>query len=362
MNPANLPEFIWNLLMGTTARAVSVDVARGALMLYIVLIIHGAFWLHLLPQEVRYALLFEMPCIFIISGYAYSLYENSPGRIKPLQSQSHYLSFLTARITRILVPYYLYALVCLIIYLILIHSFTRQGASVWQVAASWLNPLNFGDGYSFGRLNGHLWFIAPFLAVTAMLPWLCKIPVFTKLPLWGYMAGGILLMYFCSFLNSYFLKTTIFYFIWAAFGYHLAKPEVKLGVRDYLPVFLFSLLVLVMSQLITPAPFSLNMQANKFPPNAVFFMFSCAWISLLLMLMPSLDKQWLEKLSETGWFKPFITYGYSIYLWQGLGFTMAISAGEQFKMPAIIVLFAGLAITIGLGVLAGPMERLRIRR
>ena len=61
-------------------RTTSVDVARGALMLYIVFVVHGIFWLKLLPQSIQSIssiILFEMPCLFIVSGYSYFLYPES---------------------------------------------------------------------------------------------------------------------------------------------------------------------------------------------------------------------------------------------------------------------------------------------
>ena len=56
-------------------RIHNLDTVRGVLMLYIVGIIHGQFWLNLipLPQWASSLMLFEMPAIFIVSGYAYAL-------------------------------------------------------------------------------------------------------------------------------------------------------------------------------------------------------------------------------------------------------------------------------------------------
>ena len=52
------------------ARDIGLDAARGALMAYIVIIIHGVFWLGVIPTGPGSWLLFEMPPVFIITGVA----------------------------------------------------------------------------------------------------------------------------------------------------------------------------------------------------------------------------------------------------------------------------------------------------
>lgn len=81
-------------------RIHNLDTARGILMLYIVGIIHGLFWLKLIPQWASSLMLFEMPAIFIVSGYAYFLYENSMFNETQHQlSIKAYVLFLAARLT-----------------------------------------------------------------------------------------------------------------------------------------------------------------------------------------------------------------------------------------------------------------------
>jgi fucose 4-O-acetylase-like acetyltransferase len=347
-----------------TARTASVDVARGALMLYIVSIIHGLFWFGWLSESVRSAFLFEIPCLFIVSGYAYFLYENAPGRLSPLQGFSTYLSFLAARCSRILVPYFAYAIVCLTICIFLRGSQGMAECSIGNIVFAWLNPMIAGLGYSMGTLSLHLWFIAPFLAVTAALPFLTKIRLPTRIPLWGFMIGFSLVIHFLSltqFPGSGFLQSIVNFSIWAIFGFHAARQAGKLGYRDYLPVFFFASFILLASRLIHPEPFSLNMTKNKFPPNFAFFIFNCAWVSLLLMLSTLLDSRWIIKLSNAIWLKPFITSGYSIYLWQGVGYTAGIHLGRVLGLPISIVWVVAIVLSTMLGMLAAPLERIRIR-
>ena len=37
---------------------------------------------------------------------------------------------------------------------------------------SWVNPLTFGAGHTWKMLSWHLWFVAPFLFVTALMPFI----------------------------------------------------------------------------------------------------------------------------------------------------------------------------------------------
>jgi hypothetical protein len=126
-----------------------------------------------------------------------------------------------------------------------------------------------------------------------------RIHLTTKISLWVFMLGFASLIHLLSitrFQGSQLLQNVIFYSIWAAFGYHLAKSKNKYSFRDYLPVLFISLFILSLPLLFAPELFSLNMLDNKFPPNSVYFIFSCAWVSLLLMLAPLLSAQTINKL------------------------------------------------------------------
>jgi fucose 4-O-acetylase-like acetyltransferase len=54
-------------------RNKGLDVARGLVMFYIITIIHGVYWLGIFESDLSSLLLFEMPLIFMISGYAYAI-------------------------------------------------------------------------------------------------------------------------------------------------------------------------------------------------------------------------------------------------------------------------------------------------
>lgn len=333
-------------------RNYSVDVARGALMLYIVSFIHGIFWLWLLPTKLGALFLFEMPCVFIITGYAYFLYQAMPTRV------SSYSEFLLGRFTRILIPYFFYALFCIG------YSFVVREPewSMSEIAMAWLNPFQYGRGHRVGMLNWHLWFIAPYLAVTAVLPLVTRITLPARIPLWAYMLCAAVAVFLCSFVQIELLSSVLSYGLWAVFGYHLAKVNLLAMRSDYLKVLAAALITLLAFGLFLPEGYSLRMQENKFPPNFIFFVFCAAWIALILVLIPLLPGTLPEKLYKQAWLRPFIKSGYSIYIWQGAGYSIAVYIGSMYHYSKFIVWGIALVLTVIFGMLASPLERLRFRK
>ncbi|MDB5966622.1 MAG: hypothetical protein JWQ72_3122, partial [Polaromonas sp.] len=141
----------------------AVDVARGLLMLYIVLVIHGLFWLKLLPEAISSLLLFEMPAIFLLSGYAYYLAGHDAKAGDRRQQLLRYPRYLQSRMTRILVPYLVYAAVCAAISSAVAVRTAMAPHDFGAIALSWLNPFTYGRYYSAGMLNWQLWFVPTFL-------------------------------------------------------------------------------------------------------------------------------------------------------------------------------------------------------
>ena len=73
------------------------------------------------------------------------------------------------------------------------------------------------------------------------------------------------------------------------------------------------------------------------------------------------DAKWIEGLAQAPWLAPFIRSGYSIYLWQGLGYTVASLIGRPNHWNVFAIWIAAIALTVALGMLASPLERLRLR-
>lgn len=327
-------------------RDASLDVARGVLMAYMVIVIHGVFWLALLPQAPASILLFEMPPIFMITGAAYFLAE----RKKP----TPYVTYLLKRGSRILIPYWAYALVCAAIML-------ASGADPVVTLFDWLNPVTAGAGHSTMMLNWHLWFVPLFLGVTALMPLITRLNL--KAPLWLLAIGAASVTHAADLLDTTpvgAIQMIVFYALWAGFGFALAADPRRFKPRDYAIVLALSLATLLALAFTSPA--ALNMQVSKFPPTAIFFVFSCAWMSVFMLILPRLDSAWIASLARAPLLKPFMSAGYSIYLWQGLGYTAAVLLGRWAGLNVFIVWPIAVAITIALGVLMSPLERVKFKR
>ena len=263
-------------------RLHDLDMVRGILMLYIVGIIHGLFWLSLIPQWASALMLFEMPAIFIVSGYAYSLYENSTcnGNRSRLSVKA-YCSFLVARLTRILLPYAVYAMAC--IALIYFLSWIGKGNeyALSDLIVGWMNPANYGEGFSVGYLNSHLWFVPVFLIVTAAMPFVTRFRPF-KNPNLLFLVGGVAIaevaISYAHFPGHDIIKQVVFYLVFSLLGYYLARDSTYFSRASVGHVAIVAGVLLMVNAIVKGDFRVLNMQVNKFPPNAIFFLFSCLWV------------------------------------------------------------------------------------
>jgi fucose 4-O-acetylase-like acetyltransferase len=349
-------------------RNQTIDVVRGLLMLYIVLIIHGFFWLNLVPEMIRSTLLFEMPLVFIISGYALNLAESNKKTKEQPAGLKQYLKFILARLSRILLPYYAYAVTCILICLVYREYDYQSTWQTSQIMAGWLNPFADRSQYTIDTLKWHLWFIPTFLLVTAFLPLAIKLKLPVRNPpLWIVMLVATVAVYLLSltdFPGSALVKSVFFYLLWAMFGYHIATPGINAYKADYVKIAIISVLGLTFIFILNPDTRILIMQHNKFPPNHLFFLFSCIWISVFLILaviFQNKSQDLSSYLAKQWWLKPFIAGGYSIYLWQGIGYTIAVRLGGYFSLPIVITWLAALLWSVLLGMLASPIERIRIK-
>lgn len=346
-------------------RAVNLDVARGALMAWIVVVIHGMFWLRLVPQPIASFALFEMPLIFMIAGGAYFLSRGEAKGGGGGRSPGAYVDYLLRRCTRILLPYLAYALVCVVIVLV-----ARRDAPSLQdaalVMAAWLNPINGGAGHTMLMLNWHLWFVAPFLIIAALMPLLTPQRITIGAPLWILAAGAAVLVFVIDRFDTSQIgavQIIVFYAIWTAFGFALAAAPARFSVRDYAFVLALSLGALAALLALFPEQVSLNMQTNKFPPNGVFFLFCCAWVSLILILVKQMKLSAAATvLADQPLLQPFMRAGYSIYLWQGLGYSAAALIGRHFAWQPIVIWPLAVALSVALGSLAAPLERINMNR
>jgi peptidoglycan/LPS O-acetylase OafA/YrhL len=344
---------------GQGARDLSLDAARGALMAYIIMVVHGAFWLGVIPPSFGGWLLFEMPPVFIITGAAFQLGE----RAKP--SPTPYLKFLLRRIVRIMLPYAVYALACAAI--ALATHYASDGLSLGAILAAlwaWLNPLTIGAGHTMFMLSWHLWFVAPFLLVSAALPLIAPRGAPAWLRPWALMLIGLLIVFGLNqmaFPQHDLVQEAVFYGMWAVFGVLIVAQPGRYRSSEYVLVLGLAIAAIAAARLAFPAAVTLAMQANKFPPNAIFFLFSCAWMAAWLLSFRALGAARTQKLAQSPVLKPFVNAGYSIYMWQGIGYSAAAAIGRPLGWSVAAIWALALAITVILGLIMSPIERVRLR-
>lgn len=336
-------------------RNIKIDLSRGLLMVYIIVVIHGVFWLGIIPRPYSTIFLLEMPLIFLVSGYTYGLTSKKYAEI----NLPYYWKYFRARLSRILLPYFAYAIVCiaLVIYM-------EESNNVLDIVLSWINPLSYGTGNSFSNLNWHLWFIPPFLLVTLLMP-ICKIDFFTKIPTsYALVLLFLLFLFFNFYYTSY--STYVFYFFWAYIGFKLSI-DLKFSIKHLFIIGSSAFLILCLSKIVFDI--NLDMQTNKFPPNIIFLLFSIIWTSLIMIISKKIPTSLVTHNSNNYIIGLFISYGYSLYLWQGLGYAIAryvknnyLSDTDLSWLMQLITWGIAIVLTIIFGVLASPIEKIRWRQ
>lgn len=343
------------------SRDVGLDLARGLLMAWIVIVIHGTFWLGVIPRGPGAWLLFEMPPIFVITGAAYFLGEGSN---RARWTPATYFDFLLRRGVRIYVPFLAYVIVASLIAAMVKWDGSLSLEEIGASALSWLNPVTRGAGYTWKMLSWHLWFVAPFFIVTALMPFITtrRVPGFVKPWMLAVLAGVVVLalgrVTLIQPLDE-LIKNAVFYSFWAAFGFMLAAMPRRWSLGDYAVVLALAIAGMIGAAVLQPASVTLDMQHNKFPPNAIFWLFSCAWMAVLLIGARLTRETQRNALARSPLVRPFMSAGYSIYLWQGAGYSLAAYFGGELGLNIYVIWMAAIALTMALGLLFAPLERIR---
>lgn len=153
-------------------RDIQLDMYRGLSMIYVVCFIHVIYWLKIGSEPLLSLMLFEMPIIFFISGASLSFNKKPRSFRKTLWS----------RIRRVVIPYYIYAVVMVLIVALLSviwHYWLPNIIGVFgeKVATKYMFDItaySWGDVWSilsFGNIPQspcvwHLWFILPYLILS----------------------------------------------------------------------------------------------------------------------------------------------------------------------------------------------------
>lgn len=281
-----------------------------ALAILWVLWVHVLYWLGFFPEGplavAKSFFLLEMPLFFFLTGAGNAL--STTVRSWP--------RYVFERWRRILVPYWCYGLLCL--GLIALDS----GGLSRAVLLSWVLPLD-KQITSVRFLTGALWYIPVYMLCTAVLPLLMRL---RRCPAVVPVLAVLVAVF--DRVGWYYPQNVAFYAIWIWVG--LQYPVLKerfFDTKKYrwqlwlaAAAGLAGLVIVYVGGLGT-----LDMQANKFPPNPVFMLYALAALSLLGLAAPLLVRvlERLRRIPTVSWGLTRLSrYSLTVFLYHPLVFLL----------------------------------------
>jgi peptidoglycan/LPS O-acetylase OafA/YrhL len=293
-------------------RNEKLDIFRGLAMIWVVLV-HCLYWLDFFSWQKSFFLI-EMPLLFFISGAG-----NRMSRKKSLRI------FYLTRFQRILIPYWIYAVIC--IAFISLVNIPETIKSFVKLVYSWINPFSFHIS-SIPYLNYALWFVPVYLLVMLIFPLFEKIHNTHKyihyLPLiFLLLLVGILNFWENETKILYYTKMLVFYIFFTYLGMFFTEITEK---RKTLPALIIvTICLVIMFVLVKFWGLSLDMQRNKFPPNFMFFSFSLGALTILYMLSDTIVhvvKFFKQNVCFDWIFQQYVRFGLTIFLFHPFVFLL----------------------------------------
>jgi len=300
-------------------RDTELDFFRGFSIVW-VLFIHCIYWVGFLTSDnatiFKSYLLMEMPLLFLITGATNSLSNR----------QIRYSDYLLKRIPRIVIPYWVYAVICVFITQMTVTYLNFEGKVNYT---SWFLTFGYkGDWWSnIPYVTSHLWFIPVYLVILLFIPLLKKI--FNNLQGQMKLIPLIVIIILIAFLDyfnfskgnlfdSYFyMKNILFFGFWIYLGlFYCTYKERDIKKLNFLGVAFVSYTI---TFLLIKFGYDSNMQYNKFPPNLAFLFLNVGNISLILFMKDYIIKV-AESLSINGFIENLGEYSYTVYLYQPFAF------------------------------------------
>ncbi len=348
----------------TMSRDKTIDRLRGFAMFWVI-VVHVLYWGNFFTNGyvnlLKSFCLFEMPLFFFITGAS-----NSFSKI------SGYFDFVSKRFHRILIPYWVFAIICAFLS---IGKFSIEGNMDFlagiKVLLSWMVPVN-RQITSVSYLTWALWFVPVYLCVVLIIPVLRRMRDSTRKIEFAFLLIGIFVV--TCLLKMGWFQNVAFYSFWTYMGlfYRDIKTaaEQKHTRRYFLYLATAGLAVICILYL---AGQPIDMQSNKFPPNLVFLVFSIMMMTLIIFAVPYLDRfiGWLESGKMSGKiFNLFSTRSMTIFLYQVFAFNLTIRltniliVGDSIIVSiakSVFCLVETIPICAGLAVIFGKVEKLEIR-
>jgi len=333
-----------------------------------VLMIHVLYWLGFFPKGalaiLKSWLLIEMPLFFFITGAGLSLTEERP-----------WGEFILRSFRRILVPYWCYALLCLLLNGLFgtaghplegLHIGSASGLDV----VHWLIPAD-QQRSELPFFTNALWYIPVYLLCVPLSPLLRR----WKNRPWPVAALLVTLLLFFERQGWYYPQNVAFYSLWIYLGLHypaIKERYIRQKHRRW-ELLLCALLALAFTMALClwgAAP--LDMQENKFPPGGVFLVYSLFGMCTLALAAPGLVRlmDHVGRVPVLNWgMERLSRYSLSVFLYQPLAFLLLRrlvmwGAAAHWRHSVLFVLCSVLVLPLGvlLAVVFGPLEKLGRRR
>lgn len=336
-------------------RDTDLDDLRALVLIWVILL-HCLYWFGLVGVRwnvVKSLFLFEMPVLFFVAGAS-----NAVGRARPVGA------FYASRLTRILVPYWVYAAAC-----VALEAWTAPGPPR-SLDYRWIVPTE-APRSPLGPLTWHLWFVPIYLSVMALFPWLRM--VFNRLSSWRRAAPlaalALVLLAFDDFgIRREFPRNTVFYAFWAYLGLYYPTWRARPWSRGAVLAVGGGAYV-VLWRLLSHGVYQPDFQWNKFPANGAFFLLCAGHFGLLALAAP-----WIRAVARRPAVRlltaPYRSYGYTIYLFHPFGFHAVMTGFGHWPAarlwaeanPTATIALVASALVVAVPVLAWPfsvVERMR---
>lgn len=338
-------------------RDLQLDAYRALAIIFIVCVVHVTYWLGIGEEPVLSLLLFEMPVIFFIAGASQAV----------SRKQRTLLHTIKSRCKRVVLPYYIYAVLMLAMLSVLtmlsvwLFPYVSRFATDSQHAAFDITAYTCNDvldvvlfqGIAQLPLGSHLWFIAPYLLLSLLFA--VEQRLLCRLPAWVDVLLSILLFVVTSLLcDDYLLHTLAAYNIFMVAGYCCYGRTSRRMVLLLLPIAAAALAGLwLIGYDFAP------MQSNKFPPNAMFVAYGLLAIMVLSLVFGRI------RIPQCRMVDTFNRHGFSIYLYQNIVFYAVVAAHKVVigRVPFTLVQFVlcallALVLSYAMGNIIGWMERM----
>lgn len=222
-------------------------------------------------------LLLEMPLIFFIMGAGNSL----------SQEQS-YCRFVLKRWSKMMIPYWLYAVVCIVIIMVdKAQTDAITGSVIFETALSWVIPLDRQISH-LRYLTWAIWFVPVYLCMVLVMPLMKKMIESEWRFCWAAVLGFVYLV--SMILGNDLFQKVAFYALFVYAGHYFQQWQDELDdqpLRGFLWTFVVMTLVVLCG--LRYSGVDLDMQFRKFPPDLLFLLFSVGTLSGVLLLTPHLD-------------------------------------------------------------------------